>query len=46
MIKTSEQIREEAISQYKEIYIVYTQKQKQIRTEVKLTETVKGLKKK
>lgn len=46
MIKTSSQIREEANSQYKEIYIIYTLKQKQVRTEVKLTETVKGLKKK
>lgn len=43
---TSNMIREEAISKEKEIYIMYTESQKEIKTHIKLTETVKGLKKK
>ena len=44
--KGNSEIREEANSVYKEIYIKYTNREGEIRTEVKLTETVKQLKKK
>lgn len=46
MSKNSQQIREEANNRIKEIYIKYTEKEKEIRTQIQLTETVKGLKKK
>ena len=44
--KGNSEIREEANSVYKEIYIKYTNREGEIRTEVKITETVKKLKKK
>ena len=44
--KGNSEIREEANSVYKEIYLKYTIRYGEIRTEVKLTETVKQLKKK
>ena len=44
--KGNSEIREEANSVYKEIYLKYTIRDGEIRTEVKLTETVKQLKKK
>lgn len=46
MSYTSNMIRAEANSKEKEIYIMYTDRQKEIKTVIKLTETVKGLKKK
>jgi len=45
-MKTSAEIREEANTTSKEIYIKYTEKGREIRTEVKLNETVKQLKRK
>jgi len=44
--KGNSEIRKEANSVYKEIYLKYTIRDGEIRTEVKLTETVKQLKKK
>lgn len=46
MTYTSSMIREEAINKKREIYILYTENQKEIKMVVQLTETVKGLKKK
>lgn len=46
MSKTSSEIRYEANSAVKEIYIKYTQIEKEVRTEIKLTMTVKDLKNK
>ena len=44
MYKTSSEIRNEAISSVKEIYIRYTQVEKEIRTEITLSMTVNDLK--
>ena len=44
--KGNSEIREEANTTSKEIYIKYTEKGREIRTEVKLNETVKQLKRK
>ncbi len=44
MYKYTGEIREEANSTRKEIYIKYTEKGREIRTEIRLSETVKQLK--
>lgn len=46
MCYSSNRIREEANSKEKEIYILYTENNKEVKTFIKLTETVKGLKRK
>ena len=46
MSYTSDMIRQEANSKEKDIYIMYTNRQKEIQTKIRLTETVIDLKRK